>query len=97
LYKGPVDIFNQSNGEEDSGEWVHVNSVQRLPPRRSEGQRNLRIETTSICARPVVNSFKICARSSGSLAAQKRVCFLEFLLNKLEVLVLQYFGTGPTL
>jgi hypothetical protein len=63
--------------------WGERLSNKFLHPRRS----------TYLGALRFVCCFKICARSSDSLAAQKITCFLQFLFNKLEVPVTHYYGT----
>jgi hypothetical protein len=65
--------------------------------RRGEGGGSLWKETPSVHARWPLRCFEMRARSSGSSAAQKIACFLEILLNKLEISVPHYFGTGSTL
>jgi hypothetical protein len=59
----------------------------------------LRRERPEYCAGSVnrLRRFKICAHASHDSASQKGVRVLQFLLNKLEVSILHYFGTGPTL
>jgi hypothetical protein len=42
-------------------------------------------------------SVKICAGSSGDLIVYKIASFLQISFNKLEISILYYFGTGPTL